>query len=326
MKMPGKKKLGKFWNEKARAQLLSGVVVALMVLATFTGLFLLSGNVSASSTYTYTEDFSDDSGSFSAGSVPDATWYNSTATLLTYTLSTDTVDISTSHAVQGTHTLHIAPNGTVDAREGCAFNLSGGSHAIDYFNISLYIDQGPSTHNYSHVLLTYDTNKVCHISFTNTGDIKVYSDGSWVDTGFDWGKGWYNISIELNWTDHTQQFTINSTDVVPWCAMATVQSGVTGFGVFGSINSGDVFDAYIDYIEIGSPTQIGGSGTSYPSAPTGASATAYTTFDISLSGLDANSRITFPTAHTSDTSGDIVWANETSYGVLTVSNDGVQLQ
>ena len=94
--------------------------------------------------------------------------------------------------------------------------------------------------------------------------------------------------------------------------------------MFGSINSGDEFDGYVDYIEIGSPTQIGGSGTSYPSAPTGATATAYANFDISLSGLDTNSRITFPTAHTSDTSGDIVWANETSYGVLTVSNDGVQ--
>jgi len=47
MKIPSKKELGKFWNKKARAQLLSGVVIALMVISAFTGLFLMSERASA---------------------------------------------------------------------------------------------------------------------------------------------------------------------------------------------------------------------------------------------------------------------------------------
>lgn len=63
----------------------------------------------------------------------------------------------------------------------------------------------------------------------------------------------------------------------------------------------------------------GGGGSSYPSPPSGQSATAYTSFDISLSGLDTNTRITFPTANTNDTTGETIWSNETS-----ISNDGIQ--
>jgi len=54
--MPGKK--SRFWkNEKARAQILSGVVVALMVISAFTGLFLMSERASA--TTVVSEDFED---------------------------------------------------------------------------------------------------------------------------------------------------------------------------------------------------------------------------------------------------------------------------
>jgi len=49
-----KKKLGKFWkNEKARAQLLSGVVVALMILTAVTGLFLMSDQAQAATIITH---------------------------------------------------------------------------------------------------------------------------------------------------------------------------------------------------------------------------------------------------------------------------------
>jgi len=65
-------------------------------------------------------------------------------------------------------------------------------------------------------------------------------------------------------------------------------------------------------------------GATLPSAPTGATATAYTKLNCSFSGLDANTRITLPTANTNDTSGDTVWSNETAYGNLTITNDGIQ--
>jgi len=48
MKMPGKKKLRKFWNEKARTQVLSGVVIALMLTVAMMGfLVILPKNTSA---------------------------------------------------------------------------------------------------------------------------------------------------------------------------------------------------------------------------------------------------------------------------------------
>jgi len=55
--MPSKKKLGKFWNEKARARLLSGIVVALLTLTAVTGFFVaLPRQASAAdSSYSYTE-------------------------------------------------------------------------------------------------------------------------------------------------------------------------------------------------------------------------------------------------------------------------------
>ena len=63
--MPGKKKLRKFWNEKARASVFSVVIVASLLISAFTGLFLLSGQAEANEG-TLTSDWSD---------VTHAEWY-----------------------------------------------------------------------------------------------------------------------------------------------------------------------------------------------------------------------------------------------------------
>jgi len=75
-------------------------------------------------------------------------------------------------------------------------------------------------------------------------------------------------------------------------------------------------------IVVGAEKTYGGS--SLPGAPTGATATEYTKFDITLSGYDGNSRFNFSTFNTNDTTGDTTWSNSTTYGIAKITNAGVQ--
>ena len=70
-------------------------------------------------------------------------------------------------------------------------------------------------------------------------------------------------------------------------------------------------------------TEVSG-GETLPSAPTGVTATAYTNFDITLAGYDANSRYNLSTFNTNDTVGDTIWSNSTTYGIMKVTNAGIQ--
>jgi len=302
--MPGKNLSRFLRNEKARAQVLSGVVVALMILTAFTGLFLMSERASAATVVS--EDFED---------ISDWT-QNGTINLIHSTW--------TKHG--GSYSVHLKDDNT--SAYGSLYQdntMSEGTCTIDYwvyYNSTTTI-QGmmmllnhTTADNYKLNLRIETNGTLCVNIKDDPSDFNEYYYGTSIPTGT-----WSHIIVILDSGNlHAYQ---DGTETINESSAITPDGEYTKVYVFSSLGDTNIVDMYIDDLII-TDTADYPSASSLPSAPTGASATAYTKFDISLSGLDANSRITFPTAHTNDTSGAIVWANETSYGVLTISNDGIQ--
>jgi len=337
VKMPGKNKLGKFWNEKARTQLLSGIVVALLALTAVTGFFVaLPRQASANpAAYIYTEDFEDDT----VGQFPSEDWYilDTSTSLGTYTFN-----VSDYNSVTWTKTLETDDIGADNRAEAYMNFTADGSTVteadIEYFSIDIL--QNATTSGSTDIVFdllnsttsgstrAYDAYNIVRIAFYD-GQIQRKDATDWYSLVNPVTVGtWYNINLTMNYTTHEIRIVIThdaTTDYDAWIPMVHNMESCTGVNIRTSSGYNSAV-CYVDNITIGSNTQLydSGGGSSLPSAPTGATATAYTKFDISLSGYDGNGRFNFSTFNTNDTAGDTTWSNSTTYGILKVTNAGVQ--
>jgi len=302
--MPGKKLSRFLRNEKARAQVLSGVVVALMVISAFTGLFLMSERASA--TTIVSEDFEDISDWTQGGAI--------SVTKSTYTV----------HG--GTYSAHLYDNSDTDAG-GIYQNLTISDATFTYNFWVLYNqtsslqgfvslqDAVPSATNDLVNVKVLDNNSLA-LDIRDEGTFTTYPTSTTLTPG-----QWYHITVVGD--SGTVHVFLGGTEIIN----KTITTGDTfaGFVVFSSLGStAKLSDAYIDDLTLTDTADYPSSGPSLPSAPTGATATPYTNFDITLSGYDGNSRFNFSTFHTNDTAGDTAWSNSTSYGIMKVTNNGVQ--
>lgn len=295
LKMPSKNKLGKFWNEKARAQLLSSIVVALMVISAFTGLFLMSERASAATVIS--ENFED---------ISDWT-QGSTEGYADVTQSTYTV-----HG--GTYSAHV---GVDNAYMHRSVSVSASSLTIDFWayrNSSTSVQTFVSIQDFavggtiaSRFNIQASAGGNYQVSMNDNGGSFTAFEST---TPFPIGRWVHLTFVADSGTGHLYNDT---TEVVNFAYSTTTTFthfyvGDTGTG---STNSNDF---YVDDLVVYDTAEYPSSGPTPPGAPTGATATAYTKFDISLSGYDGNSRFNFSTFYTDDTTGDATWSNSTSYG------------
>ena len=317
--MPNKKKLMHFLgNEKARAKLLSGIVVALMLIAGITGIFISIPRMASADT-TYQETFEDDT----VGQNPSATWYTySEVTPNGYSA------VTTLQAHNGTNSYLFDHTGDGSGSRDAWLNFTTPIQC-DYIEFWFYPN---ATNKNAPVFIRNSTGDfMMGIRLGSSQDVTdntgiIANDGiaeEWVNTNLDFTTdAWHRCKIQFNWTTHYYRVS-NDTQWSVWYRMGNTPSDdlVGAINFHASNPSGQDYHMFFDDIIVFSES---GGGPTLPSPPSGATATAYTKFDISLSGLDGNSRITFPTAHTTDSSGDIVWSNATSYGTLVVNNAGIQ--
>jgi len=307
--MPGKNLSRFLGNKKARTGILSGIVVALLVLTTFTGLFLMSEKANAATIIS--EDFEDITDWTQGGT----DGYNNTTQSTyvahggTYSVKVDgtgatymyydSTDFSNIHA---TVVGWVYINDTGDVQEFFRIMNSSNPSSISLFYVKSFaasnLTYGIYVHEENSGIAVYGTEKIKPNTWTkltlilDNGDIHLY-----------------NGTTEV--INKTAAYTTGET--IKYTYVGDV-----------AITNSHVLDFYIDDFSVTDTSDYPSSGPTYPSAPTGATATAYTKFDITLSGYDGNSRFNFSTFNTNDTAGDTAWSNSTSYGIMKVTNDGIQ--
>jgi len=322
--MPGKKLSRFLGNEKARTQVLSGVVVAIFIISAITGFMITVPKQSAAYTshgygngnYTYTENFDDDT----AGSDPTADWYTFTKRLDTGAVA----EVDTTQAHGGTKSLKIYGSGTVTLDANFTLNASCD---IEYLNFWYYPDQAGqttfkfmnSTTGWEFARLILSLSSDGKIYFVDKTNIKVEVASLTIDA-------WNNITVgPWNYTTDMVQIWVGGNSQ-GWFEAKKDVSQNQSFDMIQITSPLETSDCYFDDFELGTMQALtgGGGGPSLPGTPTGATATAYTKFDITLSGYDGNSRFNFSTFNTNDTAGDTAWSNSTSYGIMKATNDGIQ--
>jgi len=455
LKMPSKKKLRKFWNEKARAQLLSGVVVALMVISAFTGLFLMSERASAdspttwyNSSWSYCKEIwiqsshvdtaltdypiliyiasdsdlasdAQDDGDDILFALDDGTklsheiekFDGSTGELWAW------VKIPSLSATSNTSIFMYYGNSGATNQENVADVWSNGYEAVWHFNEASgnIIDRTgngyngavvgtPNYHQSGKVgyAIQLDESSSEYFTlpsfgtlFSGTNDFTIMalykstsdSDGLGNASFYDYADYYVSLIHRYDLDGYPTRFytkqggTVQSVDTTTshplnvWWADTAVYDADAGLKIYtngsyeasnnnyGSFDSNSeanntigaslsttyprCFGGYLDEMRIYSriPSDgeisttynfmndpVGGivvgaeetNGPSLPSAPTGATATAYTKFDITLSGYNGNSKFNFSTFSTNDTAGDTTWSNSTTYGIAKITNAGVQ--
>ena len=311
-------------NEKARAQVLSGIVVALMVISAFTGLFLMSERASAAA-YSYNENFDEAAGDCVNGTKPDAPWY-------TYSETMDKFSINDTTYANGTASFYVNSSEAESAEAVFELNTDGGSQIESFscwINIKSYVANAHGTalrflnSSYSS---SYDDAAIIKIGdyIDSDGYSLCYKDSTdaTVDTGWDFPENtWCFLNLTFNWTTHEYQITFNNgvTHSI-WVDFNTPVDEISYIVIRTMAGS----DVYFDDFTLDTDTDLGGNGPTLPSTPTGISATNYTVnfTASSISGFDGDTRWVLLTANTNDTSGDTVWSNATSYGVISITNDG----
>jgi len=223
--MPGKKKLGKFWNEKARTQLLSGIVVALLTLTAITGFFVaLSVGVTASGVDTaglaVEWDFrsggdginiSDSSGNGHDGEIVGSG----------YTWNTDFLELSSNACVNATSTPQPLQNGTVclwvkvtqlgsSGTHLWNWNLAGSNEGdtfiavLSNWTLVARYDNGDGTSSSAYAG-TISDDTYYFVTFVKDYDtLKIYLDGSLVDTSA--------VSSSAVFGNYGAFFTLNDID------------------------------------------------------------------------------------------------------------------
>lgn len=265
-KLPGKGKscgiLGILGDESAKTKLLSASVVALMVLTAFAGLFLMTQNAAAS-TYTYTENFDDDTtGAVSNGTNPDATWYN----VIISDTSGYSIDATTYHGTSG-KSLRCNHDGT--GSKELDLDLTTAS-AIDYCQYYTYFHAQKmylifadadytgncditSLNENAGPWIIVDSSNIAYKDSTGTIQTIVASSGI-VDT-------WTLWNFTFNYTTNKFQVVIGANTYGWYDFRASIDSVAK---IIFWDGDGYASDFYIDDIEIGSPTDLGGTTNTPP--------------------------------------------------------------
>jgi len=301
--MPGKKLSRFLRNEKARAQVLSGVVVALMMISAFTGLFLMSERASAATVISHDFEVLPGTGWIQAGA--SNVEQNSTIT----------------HGGTYSGRVHITSTADTAYLENASISVPDTAATLKAW---VYVDSLQSTYQIL-MRISCSTTDVITVTINETGHPRI---------------GWKDENIE-----ETEVISTNTTiDLDTWVEIRVVlDNGNLSYYVNGSkalnltYTTGDTFnnidigdksttttdDYFMDDFTLTNTADYPGAGST-PNAPTGATATAYTKFDITLSGYDGNSRFNFSVFNTNDTAGDTTWSNSTTYGIAKITNAGVQ--
>ena len=287
-------------------------ILLLNMLLPFTDLVI---KVNAAS-ITYSEDFEDDT----VGSSPSATWY-----VYYENNNVDNANVTGARGYGSSKSFDIHASGAT-AKIHCYFNLTSSN---ELQNLSFY--WYPLTgHQYLRLSLYNKTNGVdglvidAYLPHDTEGDstsILNRDQSTYHDTGLDFTVGeWNYFSIKYNSSTGLVQYS-NGSATSSWMGVYNSSAApIDQIDFF--VKTSVTCKLSFDNLSINS----GGSSSNLPSPPSDVSATNYIvnfTASGSISGFDGNNRLTFPTANTSDTSGDIVWSNATTYGTITITNDGI---
>jgi len=343
--MPGKK--SRFWkNEKARAQLLSGVVVALMVLTTFTGLFLMSERASAATVLS--EDFEDISewtqqgtvnvvqgtpahaGSYSAqvdAGLSDTAYMNATisvsnslCTLSFYVY----LDADSTIIAQGLVRIKDSAASSiwyVQVNESEQLRLSykdGAASDVSYAYSTTVIPlqtwvKLTLVFDGTNVKLYSDTTEVLSVAYTNTGvTFDVLEVGSSSST---YNGGDYHID-DLTVTDTAD---VPSSNAPPTCSITSPTEGATVNGTVSITGTASDSDGTVQSVQvkIGSDAWVAATGTtswSFTWDTTEYSDGSYTILARSYDGTDysTNASITVTVDNTADISPSVALSGLTS--------------
>lgn len=311
--MRDKSPIGYFLSDlKAKAPALKAFFVAVLMIAASASVVMLSSPVSAASAV-FSDNFED-----ADWSNWDDVNQNGNAVIeqdtVIYNNGSSSTRINDTDAANGAYLQENGLNN--DLTFSAEFYLYMDNTNIDDGEFAL-IQLGPSALSDDKVFVkvTWDaTNGHWSFRFTNK------SGGTTQTTLYE------NTTIKNN-TWHRIRFSGNGSDCTAWINDTQVGS----LGMSGSpynttqfrTMSGDTLEFNIDdFYFYNTSAAWGDGGSSVPSPPSSQSASEYHNFSVSVSGLDGDSQFQLPSASVNDTSGATVWSNQTSYGNLTVSNDG----
>jgi len=282
MKIPSK--LSRFLgNEKARAQLLSGVVVALLTLTAIAGIVLTKQTDALDATSI--ENFEDDT----VGQNPSESWYTYSET------GTATMEVSNTNESKWTKTFYFDPDPT-----------SSTGHA--YFNFTastannIVVDVYPVSGDNLKFYFEDASGAVGNGFRLNNPDFDVWN-GSISQEGltpvFQYENGqWYHVNFTLNFTTHECKLTVNSVNY-GWYAFGNNIDNITCIEIqeTGTTLSGT---AYFDNITV----YFASSGSNYlPSID-----------DTALQNSLTSGKLTW-----SGEAGDTVWCNSSGNGHETMN-------
>jgi len=330
--MPRKK--SRFWNEEARAKLLSGLTITMMMVAAVSGMVLLSRETEASpATYVYTENFEDESPGDNISALNES-WY---IVDRAWSSGSFTEEVSDYNVASWTQTMKLkSPSGDTDKFK-YVFNLTADGSSVtvaDVEYVSVDVCQNESSLGYPDLLFKF-------INGTSSADA-LFSVGLYADNivyllpdespqnvvPVSIGT-WYNLNVTFNYTDHKVKFVVAHGATEDYSGWHNMTNNYDGFNQIRFEGSGgyETATTYHDNLTVGSNTKLYTvSGSSNPGEPTSVTAQNYAvnfTASGSISGFDTNTRLTFPQASVNASNGDTVWSNATSYGTITLTNDGI---
>lgn len=264
-------------------------ILFLILFAIVSIVFVFSPSVVAVTSVS--EDFSGDS----PGHNPSDTWYTFENTSA-HSGSSSVVDWEGADWQGHGQTFHAAVSSS--GYEMVLFNYTSSPVNYTFVNFSMRENATDQAAGFGVMNGTWndDTKCLTYIKFDNDASFDIRVSGGGYTTLFTYSANtWYDVSLRLNYTDHTVHCIVNSTDY-GWYSMWYNHENTTmlKLGCDESTPSGDV---YFDNFTL-SNLYTGGVVAS----------------NFSLSGLDDSDRITF-----SGEAGDTVWSNASSYGTLEIN-------
>jgi len=299
------KKLSRFLrNEKARAQVLSGIVVAVMMLTVFSGFLLLSNPVSAATTYT--ENFDDDT----EGANPTGAWYS-------YWENFDAGSVSSAYYQSSPYSFKYY-GGISTNKVFSYFNITNPLQP-DYITMNVRTISAtagskfwllfPSTHTFDGTSSAIYDNASATLGWVE-GTLKYYDNGGVLtDLTTYTGDVWVSLNFSFNWTDKTFHIDYNGTSL-GWKSFSNTAVNDIRHIVFNTpgSNSGT---SYIDDILIHVPDT---GGNNPPTVTSPSPSDGATGVSVSLSSWSCN---------ISDADSDTMnWTIQTSPNVGSNSGNG----
>ena len=291
-------------DERARAKMLSGLTIAMMMVAAVSGLWLLSGPAEAAAVGT--EDFDDET---VGDHVTSETWYEFSNQTDSGGPPSDYFNVDDTRAVSGSNSYHL--NATSSHKVHVMWTFTGGGVDLQYLNFSYYkTTAGQVTVNIENATDEYTYAKLL-LSETHDGNIKFHDGTNKIVVTSESLNEWITVSLgPWNYTDNTVQITVGGTSYGWFTTMNPISQNQSIDRIKWS-QPLQTNDCWIDDVTV---TDTTAGGNSPPSTSSPSPADGATGVSVDLSSWSCT---------VSDPDGDSFdWSIETAPSVGSASGTG----